>query len=132
MDWREEEMKDLNAKWEEINSINAALREENDLQRQSIQDLSCQVTALREAATKAIKSGKYIDLYSLEQLLSSPDPGAKIKAVVDVCLKRKALANKWKGKENYASEDFIKAIYEMKGLDRQLNEALADLEGGTP
>ena len=107
---------------------------------QNIQDLMCQVAQYREVLLDIQKyfdspqkyGGTWPEFYSavIKQLLSSPDPGAKVKAVVDICLKKKVLSEKWRYEE-INREAFIKAIYEMKDLDRQLEQALTALEGGT-
>ena len=74
---------------------NAALREENDIQRQGIQKLSAQVAGLRELLTAYpyelhnpdCKCPECEWLDKREKLLASPDPGEKIMGVVEAATK---------------------------------------------
>lgn len=111
----------------------AALREQNDLQRQSVQELSCQVAALREWVKDALEQLELLhpNMNPQEpccvfetwedgkQLLASPDPGAKVKAVVDAA---DSLVN-WLDQTGIVPGSI---------LVKNLKQALADLEGGTP
>jgi hypothetical protein len=74
----------------------SALREENDLQRQSIQDLSAQVVALSEVLNQTERymtekgvSHEYAIMKNIRKVLATPDPGVDIKGVVeaakDIC-----------------------------------------------
>ena len=75
--------------YEERNADNAALREANDLQRDSIQRLSAQVAGLRESlqewsdyleSTKSFTGDNFKPMRRrMKQALSSPDPGAEIR-----------------------------------------------------
>ncbi len=67
----------------------AALREETDLQRQSIQNLSCQVAALREALEEIVEELENCYCRDTEltikarEIINCPDPGEKIRAVIE-------------------------------------------------
>lgn len=110
-------------------SDNATLREENDLQRQSIQDLSAQVVAYQKMLADIKKyfdnpdkyGGAWPEYYSaiIEQVLASPDPGAKVKTVVE---KAQALCQAWEDEVDNETEADIAG---------ELIQAFADLEGGT-
>lgn len=68
----------------------AALREETDLQRQSIiQNLSCQVAMYREALEEITEElencyGRDTELtIKAREIINCPDPGEKIRAVIE-------------------------------------------------
>lgn len=120
------------------------LEEENDLQRASIQNLSCQVAGLREGLYNALAWWKGWYIASCKQqgipkpnintdnnaesccyrctaeLLSSPDPGEKIRNVVEAA----KMVVKPRGKEPYSIHE--NHIDDMK----KLRQAVADLKEG--
>lgn len=108
----------------EIESDLAILKEENDLQRQAVKDLSCQVVQYRKVL-KDIQnyfsnpkkySGAWPEFYSvvIKTLLESSDPGARVKAVVEAATKL------IKGRDEYGIS--WKCLMDLK-------QALATLEG---
>lgn len=123
-----------------LNDYKAAkgrLEEENDLQRIAIQNLSCQVVALREGLKK-IKNGGGVDdngcFIQLQEiaakLLSSPDPGEKVMAVVEAareifsgCFPDEEGVVKCEGRS--CDSDICETCSAYA-----LMQALADLEGG--
>ena len=130
---------------EQIDEI-AHLREENDLQRHSIQQLSAQVAGLREALSvirnnpdlwKRPKIGgqdKYAGMPPLvrkiDSILAQPDPGAEI---MERMKKLEAVAEAAREVEKFIfpikGENLVKVI----GSDiNKLVQALAALEGVTP
>lgn len=114
---------------------NAALREENDIQRQSIQNLSCQVAALRKAIKQIHcyihphNSPRYSEFIDdvCDEVLCSPDPGAKVKAVIKLTkdyYKINKLLNSTESDMERANINFVRnRIY------AELEQALAALKG---
>jgi len=111
----------------------AALREENDLQRQNIQDLTCQVAVYHEALEEVTEElencyGRDTELtIKARELINSPDPGAKVKAVVDAELKLRNIRRK----KSINANEIMNILQEKEAAENELKQALADLEGGT-
>jgi len=106
----------------------ASLDKANDQQRASIQDLSCQVAGLREGLVKILNATQMGTMEEIAaELLSSPDPSEKIRAVVKAAIKRqKAIQKSYDATHHNEREMDAKAIREA---EYDLDQALAELEG---
>ena len=122
-------IKRLNERKKEVCDDNAALREENDLQRHSIKQLSAQVAAYREAIADAIYHLEYGDTWTTEKLkntLSQPDPGAEI---MERMKKLEAVAEALRNYRKFAS---VYCDQQENIAWQKVEKALADLgEGNT-
>ena len=119
-----------------------ALTEENSR-------LTAQVAGLRGAATEYLyamsdsKAGIAVEINAkrrLTEMLNSPDPGEKyrermeqMESIIALHVKKKQICDDWRNRIDMPtepSEEFVKRAYEVKDMDRQIEKALAALEGG--
>ena len=126
-------IKRLNERKREVCEANAALREENDLQRHSIQQLSAQVAAYRKViidcpieAQDGCNCPDCKAVGNCENILyTQPDPGAEIR---ERLAKLEAVAEAaWGIKEYLSNNDNCKCAW--CGISKTLRQALAALEG---
>ena len=122
----------------------AAYKEENDLQRASIQQLSSQVVAYRKAITDCPIEAKYgcncLDCRAVrncENVLLLPDPGAeirermaKLEAVAKAVIKQKQyFYRKCEATDQY---EVSLCNEKMREANKELEQALAALENPLP
>lgn len=121
-----------------------SLCEGNAQQRQSIQDLSCQAVEIREGLEWIKNNSDTGFLYmgqlcgkgvgdrikeKCDELLSSSNPGAKVKAVIEAAQRLKmAIQNSY---DTTHYNEKVQCTNEMDKAESDLWNALADLEGGT-
>jgi len=130
---------------EQLKQDNAALREENDSQRDSIQKLSCQIVAHQEVITVIKNSNRFVklgyngpelegyhvskeDMEKLKNILSSPDPGTETRERIE---KLEAVAKATKEFMDMLTEEYGDCVPDPSTwkYESEIHLALARLEG---